>query len=448
MKRKTFLDSVIGIALPVGLQSMFQSSFAMIDELMVGQLGSTAVSAVEVAGRPAFIYSVVVGACASITGIMISQYLGMKDKKMADRSLCVNIAVTVVLAILFTVVCLLFPAQIVSIYIKDDLDILIAGQAYLVQIVWTYLPLALSSILSVMIRCMDRAVWPLFAGIASTIVNTGLNYALIFGRLGLPALGVTGAAIASVISQLVNLLLIAAMFYRVRIHGQDTFHFSLSLGAAGYRQYLVILLPILINEFLWSVGQNVNTFIYGHLEQGDLAAMSMTGPIQGLFIGALSGISQAAGILIGKRLGAGEYDRAYRESKKLLWYGFLGSLILSALLLLLRGPYVQLYKVEPYVRDTAKGLLLMFGILAPVKVSNMILGGGIIRSGGKTSYIMVIDMVGTWLVGMPLGLVTAFVFRFPVTWVYFILSQEELARFVLTVFVFRRRSWMRSIQKK
>lgn len=448
MKRKTFFGSVLSIAVPVGLQSMFQSSFAMVDQLMVGQLGSTAVSAVEVASRPAFIYSVVVGACASITGIMISQYLGMKDQKMADKSLCVNIGVTAALAVLFTVLCLLFPEQIVGLYIKEDRGILLAGQAYLERIVWTYLPLGLSSVLTVMIRCMDRAAWPLLAGIASTVVNTGLNYALIFGHFGFPALGVTGAAMASVISQLVNLLLILGMFYWVRLRRQDPFHFSLSLGAGGYRQYLIMLLPILSNEFLWSLGQNVNTFIYGHLEPGDLAAMSMTGPIQGLFTGALSGVSQAAGILIGKRLGAGEYDIAYRESKKLVWYGLGGSLLLSALLLLLKGPYVQLYKVEPYVQDTARGLLLMFAILAPVKVSNMILGGGIVRSGGKTAYIMVIDMVGTWLIGMPLGLVTAFVFRLPVTWVYFILSQEELVRLALTVLVFRRRNWMGRIQKE
>ena len=446
MKKNTFLGAVVGIALPVGLQSMLQSSFAMVDQLMVGQLGSTAVSAVEVASRPAFIYSVVVGAAAAIAGIMISQYLGMEDGETADKSLSVNLAAVAALAALFTTLCLLFPGQIVGIYIKDDPAILAAGREYLVRIAWTYLPVGISSILAVMIRCMDRAVWPLFAGITSAVVNTGLNYVLIFGRLGFPALGVTGAAVASVISQLVNLLLILAMFYWVR--RRNGFRFSLRLGAEGYRQYLVMLLPILINEFLWSVGQNVSTFIYGHLEQGDLAAMSMTGPIQGLFIGAMNGVAQAAGILVGKRLGAGEYDEAYGESKKLMWYGLAGSLALSALLIGLRGPYVLLYNVEPGVRDAAGALLLAFAVLAPVKVANMILGGGIVRSGGKTTYIMAIDMAGTWLVGVPLGLVTAFVFRLPVVWVYFILSQEELVRLVLTILVFRHKGWMNSLQKE
>ncbi len=442
MREKSFLASVVGIAVPVGLQSMLQSSFSMIDQLMVGQLGSTAVSAVEVAGRPAFIYSVVLGAAAAITGIMISQYLGMEDRKMADRSLSVNLAAAAALALLFTVLCLLFPGQIVGLYIRDDPAVLAAGQDYLSCILWTYLPMGVSSILAVMVRCLGRAVWPLAAGITSAAVNTGLNYGLIFGHCGFPVLGVTGAAMASVIAQLVNMLLMLVIFCLVQLRGHRDFRFSLSIGAGGYRQYLLILLPILATELFWSLGQSVNTFIYGHLERGDLAAMSMTGPIQGLFIGALSGVSQAAGILIGKRLGAGEYEKAYQESKKLVRYGAVGSLLLSALLIGLRWAYVPLYKVEPGVRETAAKLLLAFAVLAPVKVANMILGGGVVRSGGKTAYIMVIDIVGTWLVGVPLGLASAFLFRLPVEWVYFILSQEELVRLGMTVVVFRRKGWM------
>ena len=446
MKQKSFFSAVIGIAVPVGLQSMLQSSFSMVDQLMVGQLGSKAVAAVEVAGRPAFIFSVVLGAVAAIAGIMISQYLGMNDGELADRSLSVNLAAVTVLSAVFMGVCLLFPAQIVRIFIGDDPVILTLGRDYLVRIAWTYLPMGIASILSVMIRCADRAVYPLCAGIASAAINTALNYTLIFGHFGFPALGVTGAAVASVVSQLVNVLLIASMFYWVRVRGR-TFHLSFSLGTEGRRQFIGMLLPILANEFLWSLGQNLNTFIYGHIGSGDLAAMSVTGPVQGLFIGALSGVSQAAGILIGKRLGAGEYDDACRESKKLMLYGLLGSLILSAVVIWLRWPYVRLYNVEDDVRTAASGLLVAFAILAPVKVSNMILGGGIIRSGGRTGYTMVIDMVGTWLAGAPLGLITAFIFRLPVVWVYFILSQEELVRLLLSLVIYKRRGWMARLSK-
>lgn len=442
LKRDSFFRSVVAIAVPVGLQSMLQSSFSMLDQLMAGRLGSAAVAAVEVAGRPAFIYSVVVGAVAAVAGIMISQYLGMEDGERADRALSVNLAAAVLLGALFTAPCLLFPEAVIRLFVPDDPELLALGKPYLLCIAWTYLPMGISSVLSVMIRCEGRAAYPMYAGMASAVVNTALNYTLIFGHFGLPAMGVLGAAVASVVSQLVNFALILALFCRTR---GRAFRLSFSLGAEGRRQFIGMLLPLLANEFLWSVGQSVNTAIYGHIATGDLSAMSMTGPVQGLFIGALGGVAQAAGILIGKRLGARQYDAAYAESKKLMWYGLAGSLVLSALLAGLRGPYVLLYNVEPEVQATAAGLLLAFAALAPVKVANMILGGGIIRSGGKTAYIMAIDLAGTWLVGVPLGLVTAFVLHLPIVWVYFILSQEELVRLVLSLIVFQRKKWMDSL---
>ena len=178
----------------------------------------------------------------------------------------------------------------------------------------------------------------------------------------------------------------------------------------------------------------------------ELAGMSLTGPIQGLFIGALSGLAQAAGILIGKRLGEQEYDKAYSESKRLCIYGFVGSITLSIVLILLRGVYASLYNVESDVRLIGANLLFAFAILAPIKVQNMILGGGIIRSGGRTKYIMIIDMLGTWLIGVPLGLYAGLVLKLPIVWTYFILSQEELFRFIITVFMFRSRKWMNTIE--
>ena len=162
-------------------------------------------------------------------------------------------------------------------------------------------------------------------------------------------------------------------------------------------------------------------------------------------MGALGGLSQAAGILIGKRLGSNEYDEAYRESVKLCALGLTGSILFSLLLVLAREPYVQLFNVSDNVRRIGADILVAFAILTPVKVQNMILGGGIIRSGGKTKYVMLIDMMGTWLIGVPLALISGLYFRLPVVWVYFILSQEELARFIVSVIMFRSRKWMHTL---
>ena len=174
--------------------------------------------------------------------------------------------------------------------------------------------------------------------------------------------------------------------------------------------------------------------------------MTLTNPIQGLLIGALCGLSQAAGVIIGKLLGNNEYDEAYISSKKLIKYGFVGSVILSVIVLISRPFYVEIYDVDQSVKILTQQILVAYAAIAPFKVLNMILGGGIIRSGGKTKYVMVIDMIGTWLFGVPLGYVTAFVFHMSIPYVYFILSLEECVRFGISLVVFKRRGWMQSLK--
>ena len=441
MKQQSFFQSVIRIAIPVALQSMLQSSFSMIDQVMVGQLGSRSIAAVGIAGKFAFLYSVVIGAITAIAGIMLAQYIGQKDHKAADRSLCVNLLVAGGLGIAFTLLSTLLPGQIMRLY-SDDADAVGVAASYLHIIASTYLPIGVASTLSVMLRCNDRAKAPLYAAIASALTNTGLNYVLIFGKLGVPALGVQGAAIASVVSQLVNVLTVALFFRSLLLKRQEQFLISIRMSSMERRQYLVMLLPVVVNEFLWGLGQNVFTVIYSHIGTQEVAAVALISPMESLLIGALSGFAQAAGILIGKRLGEEEYDKAYGESKRLMGYGLIGSVTLSLLLILLKGYYVRIYNVEDYVRQTAQWLLVAFAVLAPFKVQNMILGGGIIRSGGKTKYIMWIDLMGTWLIGVPLGFLAARPLCLPVAWVYFVIGLEEVVRWMISVWLFRSRKWM------
>ena len=439
--KETFEKQVINIAIPVALQSMLQSSFSMIDQIMVGQLGEKSISAVEIAGKPGFIYSVVVGAVCTIAGIMISQYIGKKDRESEEKSICVNFLVMMLTGIAFFFISRMFPLQFIRLF-TNDARVISEGSVYLGIIGWTFIPLGITNIIGAAIRCRGKSSWPLYVGFVSATLNTGLNYCLIFGNYGMPMLGVKGAAYASVISQVAGAVLIIVMFFR--LYGR--IRYSVSLGKEKYWQYLSMLIPIVINEFLWSVGQSINTFVYGHMSTDELAGMSLTGSLQGLTIGALSGIAQAAGILVGKRLGEGQYDQAYQESKKLCVYGFIGSILFSVTIMALKTPYVHLFNVSDDVRAIGLALLTAFVVLMPIKVLNMILGGGIIRSGGRTKYIMMIDMLGTWLIGVPIALVTGLVFKLPIVWVYFMLSQEEVVRFIISIFMFRSRKWMNTIK--
>ena len=441
MSEKSFLQDVLRISIPVALQSMLQSSFSMVDQIMVGQLGDKSVAAVEIAGKPSFIYAFVIGAISTITGIMISQYIGNKNREAEEKSICVNFLVMILTGLTFLSVFGLFRNPFVEMFTEEE-QVIAEGSTYLGIISWTFIPLGICSILGTALRCRDKSTWPLYIGIFSALLNTGLNYCLIFGNFGAPRLGIAGAAYASVISQAAGALISILCFYR--LYGR--IRISLSLGKAGYSQYFMMLLPIVLNEFFWSVGQSVYTYVYGHMGTNELAGMSLTGAVQGLTMGALSGLSQAAGILIGKRLGCKEYDAAYEDSKKLCGLGVAGSLVFTLLLILIRNPYVQMFNVSGDVRGIGADILAAFAILMPVKVQNMILGGGIIRSGGKTKYVMMIDMMGTWLIGVPLAMLTGLYLKLPVIWVYFILSQEELIRLIVSVFMFRSRKWMHTLQ--
>ena len=434
MSEKSFLQDVLRISIPVALQSMLQSSFSMVDQIMVGQLGDKSVAAVEIAGKPSFIYAFVIGAISTITGIMISQYIGNLNREAEEKSICVNFLVMILTGLTFLSVFGLFRNPFVEMFTEEE-QVIAEGSTYLGIISWTFIPLGICSILGTALRCRDKSTWPLYIGIFSALC-------LIFGNFGAPRLGIAGAAYASVISQAAGALISILCFYR--LYGR--IRISLSLGKAGYSQYFMMLLPIVLNEFFWSVGQSVYTYVYGHMGTNELAGMSLTGAVQGLTMGALSGLSQAAGILIGKRLGCKEYDAAYEDSKKLCGLGVAGSLVFTLLLILIRNPYVQMFNVSGDVRGIGADILAAFAILMPVKVQNMILGGGIIRSGGKTKYVMMIDMMGTWLIGVPLALLTGLYLKLPVIWVYFILSQEELIRLIVSVFMFRSRKWMHTLQ--
>lgn len=206
-----------------------------------------------------------------------------------------------------------------------------------------------------------------------------------------------------------------------------------------------VLLPLFVCEASWSLGENVYAAIYGRMGTEQSAAMTLTAPIQGLAIGALCGLSQAAGVIVGKRLGGENYDGAYRAAKRLMVYGAVGASVLCAVVLLTSGAYVEIYQVSRTVKRLTRQILFVYALAAPFKVLNMILGGGILRSGGRTAYVMGIDMLGTWGFGVPLGLLGAFVWRLPIASVYLLLSLEERIRFAISMAVFRRKRWMRRL---
>lgn len=415
---RAFARSLMHIALPVTLQSMLRASFSIIDQVMIGQLGSASISGIGLGGKFASIHNVVLSAVTAAGAILISQYLGQGSRKNAARSYSVNLLVSLAIAAVFTLVSTRFAEPILGLYTQDDATRAL-GQTYLQTYAWSFFPAALSGMAETLLCCMEAAVFPLIASMTSLCINTGLNYLLIFGHGGLPALGVQGAAVASVAAQVVSCLLVY-LFLAVRLRKKQwRLRFTLGFTRPELLTYAKILLPLLAVNFCgaWARTSTPPSTATSAPRPG--AAMTMTTPIQCLMVGALSGLSKAAAILIGKSLGTQEYDRAYRDAQRLMRCGLAASLVLSALLLVFGRLYTTIYRVEPEVRATAYLLLVVFAVISPVKVQNMILGGGILKSGGKTNYTLAIDLIGTWGFGVPLGFLAAFVLKLPVAPVYF-----------------------------
>lgn len=440
-----FFAAVCALAVPVALQSMLQSSFGIVDQIMIGQLGSVSIAGVGFAGKFASIFTVVASALGAVAGIMISQYLGQRNAREVRRSFWINLALAALVAAGFTALCAVWPERVMRLYTADT-DTAEAASEYLSIIAWTFLPSAGATMLSTLYRCAERPRLPLYASIASALLNTGINYVLIFGKCGFAPMGARGAAIATVLAQLANfVIMLAALRRRGILPAADALTAPDEHAPFNLRQYLAMLLPVLVCEAVWSLGENVYAAIYGHMGTAASAAMTLINPVQGLVVGALCGLSQAASVIVGKRLGREDYDGAYAAGKRLLLYGAAGSLLLSVLVAATSGVYVRIYAVEAEVHELTRRILYAYAVIAPFKVLNMILGGGIIRSGGKTKYVMIIDVVGTWLIGVPLGLLAAFILKLEIPYVYFMLSLEECVRFAISVVVFRRRKWMKSL---
>ena len=259
-----FTKSLCKTAIPVTLQSMLQASFSIVDQIMIGQLGETNISAVGLCGNFSLIFSVVIGAVSTVAGILIAQFIGAEETKEAWCSFDVSLICGIMISALFLLAAGVFPSQILGLY-TEDMSIINTGAVYFRIIAFSYIPMAISNILSSWLRCKEYATIPFLASFGAVIVNTGLNYLLIFGKLGFSCMGIKGAAIATLISQLFNLIFIVVGFVLCIRKDGDKPVLSLHFKKITIWDYLIMIMPILISEFLWSLGQNVESAVYGLL---------------------------------------------------------------------------------------------------------------------------------------------------------------------------------------
>lgn len=443
LSKTNYLKHILAIALPISIQSLFGSSLSAIDQIMVGSLGETNIAAISLAGRFPTVFFFSVGSISVGASILISQFRGKSDKNNISKVFMLCLKWGILLTSIFFILSYFFSGSLMSLF-TNDASVKLVGSSYLKIITLGFLPGFLSTMMAALLRNTNKAKLPMIASIIAVASNTILNYILIFGHLGFSAMGSNGAAIATTISRFMEFGVIFFFFIQHQIKDEYKINLRAKSDSLLTKTAFIITLPVLLSELAWSMGEAVYGIIYGHIGTDETAAMGLIGPVVFLSIGLFAGVSQAASILVGNQMGKRDYDMGMFLGEKTLKIGILGTIFIGIIIILTSKIYPNIYSVEVTTKMTTASLLVMYALVLWIKVSNMILGG-ILKSGGKTKYVFLMDLLGTWVIGIPLGFVSAFVFHLSIAWVYLFIAFEEFVRLLIGYRIFKSKIWIQTI---
>ncbi|MEF2966388.1 MATE family efflux transporter [Paenibacillus sp. M1] len=442
--KKDFYRNVYKIAVPVTLQSLIMALLTLTDQLMVGQLGDVAIASVGMSGKIYSVISVVLAGLATGVSVYAAQFWGKRDRKSISGLLGVGLLIGFGLSFLFSLFVFLKPQLCLSLFTTDT-KVIENGYVFLEITALTYVPMMLTMLYSAILRSTRHVKLPMFVSLITVGLNIALNYLLIFGKLGFPEWGLKGAAVATLTARIVECLFIIGAVYKFKLPGGADFKDLFSASKPLISKFLRTTYPIVLTEFIWVLGETVYAIIYSRMGTSEMTAMTITFPLQGICIGLLAGLSSAGGVMVGNKLGAGEEEVALQYAKRFIRLGIGVSLVVGAIIVLISPFYVSAFKVSDETHRLGIYLVWVFAAFLWVKVSNMIMAGGILNSGGDSKFVFAMESTATWLIGVPSGLLMSFVWKQPIFLVYLVLSMEEVVRFVIGMARIRSRKWMKNL---
>jgi len=443
---RSFYARLLALAVPIIIQNFISSSLNLFDVLMIGQLGEVTVAAVGLSNQIFFLLMFLLFGISSGAGVFTAQLWGKGDVPSIHRVMGISLAMGLTGSLFFSFMAIVLPQVSLSIYTNDP-AVIQAGLGYLRLSGLSYPMTAISFTYAATLRSTGNTRPPMFVSAITISLKTLLNYLLIFGHLGLPAMGIQGAALSTVIARTLECLLLLGYTYLRRAPTAAPLHRLIAFQRSFVVNFLKIAFPVVINEMLWSLGISTYNAIYAHISTEAAAAIQIAGTIENLAFVIFIGISDATGILVGNKIGAQEQDTAYTYARRSLTLGAGGAMLIGACIYLLSGNILSLYKVSPEVLDYARRILLVMAFVLWIRVSNMTAIVGILRSGGDTRFSMFLDGGTMWVVGVPSALLAAFVFHLPVYWVYLVIMSEELVKFSVSLWRFRSRRWIHNISQ-
>ena len=441
---KKFFSQMLRLASPIILQQLIFSSLGMIDTVMIGHLGDASVAAVGVANQVFFLATLLYFGITSGAAIFTAQYWGRKDIPRIQQILGLSLVISLVGGAVFTLVAIGYPQAVLQIYSADP-EVISLGGEYLQITALSYIFTAITYSFSVILRSINNVKLPMMTSLFALSLNSLLNFGLIFGNFGLPALGVKGAAIATVTARLFEAFLIVFLVYRKQLPLAARPAALVKWDKIQLGKFFQTTLPVIITEIIWSLGTTTYTVVYAHISTEAIAAYNIALSVDRLIFVIFIGLGNACAIMIGNKIGEGEKDAATLFGKKYLLLGITAALALGLLMLLVKNPLLSLFGVTPETTLLAKNTLLVMIFSLPVRTMNLILLIGILRSGGDTYYAFFIDAGVIWIVGVPMAYLGAYLLHLPVYWVYLMVISEEVVKVSLGLIRFSKGRWIHSL---
>ncbi|MGI6315294.1 MAG: MATE family efflux transporter [Christensenellales bacterium] len=441
---REFYKNMLRIALPIAAQNLLSSSAHLIDTIMVGALGETALSAVGMAGQWSFFMFLFLFGFSSGSSVFFSQYWGARDMPRIRHTFTLGMMNILLITMLFMMVGLAAPAFVLRVFTPDE-AVVELGVRYLRVVAWGYLASALNVYAGALLRSVEQVKLTVFANVTAVAVNTFFNWVLIFGKFGAPAMGVEGAAWATVLSSWVCTLILYGVSLRDRnilVMAHKKF-FRVRLSTL--KRFYPVVLPVVLNESIWALAVIVMNMVYGRLGTGNYAAMTVKNTIENLTFTFFVGLSSACTVMVGKRIGAGQIREGHKDAQRFGLLAPLLAVVTGGLLILFRGTLTGLFDLNPEVRQTAQTLLIISSCIYPLRMFNHMNIVGTFRAGGDTRASLFIDAGGVWLCSVPLVAVTGMLLKLPFIWVYSMTAAEEMVKFVLGVWYLRSGRWIKPV---
>lgn len=442
--QKSFYKKVAVIAAPIALQQLVISSLNMVDVFMISSLSNESIAGVGGANKLYFMFNLFLFGMSSGSAILTAQYWGAKDYKSIKQVYGITLTFGMVISLIFEVLALLVPEWVMH-FFSGDAGVIREGAAYLRWVGFSYFFNAVSFATVFTLRSTKEVKLPLLVSIVAIGLNTILNWVLIFGHFGLPALGVVGAAIATLLSRVLEMLILLIMCNRRKLAPSGRLSEIFSYPLELVKKYIVIAGPAVVNEVVWSSGVTMYAVVFGKMGTEVMSAMTIYQTIEQMAFVLIIGLSNSAAIILGNTLGKGDLTKAYQEAIEFIKLGVAIALFLAVLVVLLAEVTVGLFPLTPTVHlYVVRSLYVMAAALLP-RTLNTITVVGILRSGGDTFFTALIDGLGVWVVAVPLAFITGLYFKWDIWFVVAAISMEEVVKVVLTLWRTFSKKWMRNL---